>query len=75
MEIAQKEHNMTSCTGCNASLGFKKYNFQKQWRIPGYFCRECMKKMGQDFDDHGRITLPKRSCDSCHQDFYFLELF
>ena len=63
---------MTSCTGCNVSLGFKKYNFQKQWRIPGYFCRECMKKMGQDFDDHGRITLPKRSCDSCHQDFYFL---
>ena len=39
---------MTSCTGCNVSLGFKKYNFQKQWRIPGYFCRECMKKMGQD---------------------------
>jgi hypothetical protein len=63
---------MTSCTGCNVSLGFKKYNFQKQWRIPGYFCRECMKKMGQDFDDHGRITLPKRSCDSCHQNFYFL---
>ena len=63
---------MTSCTGCNVALGFKKYNFQKQWRVPGYFCKECMKKVGQDFDDHGRVTLPKRSCDSCHQDFFFL---
>jgi hypothetical protein len=63
---------MTSCTGCNVALGFKKYNFQKQWRVPGYFCKECMKEIGQDFDDHGRITLPKRSCDSCHQDFFFL---
>lgn len=64
---------MTSCTGCNATLGWKKYNFQKQWRVHGYFCKECMKKIGQDFDDHGRITLPKRKCDSCHQEFFFLE--
>ena len=63
---------MTSCTGCNVPLGWKKYNFQKQWHIQGYFCKECMKKIGQDFDDHGRITLPKRSCDSCKQDFFFL---
>lgn len=63
---------MTSCTGCNATLGWKKYNFQKQWRVPGYFCRECMKKIGQDFDDNGRITLPKRKCDSCRQEFFFL---
>lgn len=64
---------MTSCTGCNATLGWKKYNFQKQWRIPGYFCKECMKKIGQDFDDNGRITLPKKTCDSCKQEFFFLE--
>ncbi len=64
---------MTSCTGCNVSLGWKKYNFQKQWRVHGYFCKDCMKKIGQDFDDHGKITLPKRTCDSCHQELYFLE--
>ena len=64
---------MTSCTGCNVTLGWKKYNFQKQWRIHGYFCKDCMKKIGQDFDDHGKITLPKKTCDSCHQEFYFLE--
>ncbi|MCG8699041.1 MAG: hypothetical protein MI922_13380 [Bacteroidales bacterium] len=63
---------MTSCTGCNTTLGWKKYNFQKQWRIPGYFCKGCMEKIGQDFDDHGKITLPKRKCDSCNQEFFFL---
>jgi len=63
---------MTSCTGCNAPLGWKKYNFQKQWRVPGYFCKPCMKEIGQDFDDHGKITLPRRTCDSCKQDFFFL---
>ncbi len=63
---------MTSCTGCNVTLGWKKYNFQKQWRIHGYFCKDCMKKIGQDFDDNGKITLPQRSCDSCKQEFYFL---
>ncbi len=63
---------MTSCAGCNVTLGWKKYNFQKQWRVPGYFCNSCMKQIGQDFDDHGKITLPKRSCDSCKQEFFFL---
>ena len=63
---------MTSCTGCNITLGWKKYNFQKQWRVPGYFCKSCMKKIGQDFDEHGKITLPKRTCDSCKQEFFFL---
>jgi len=63
---------MTSCAGCNATLGWKKYNFQKQWRIPGYYCKSCMKQIGQDFDDNGKITLPKRACDSCHQEFFFL---
>ena len=64
---------MTSCAGCNTPLGWKKYNFQKQWHIRGYFCRECMKKIGQDFDDHGKVTIPTRTCDSCRQEFYFLE--
>ena len=63
---------MTSCTGCNIPLGWKKYNFQKQWRVPGYFCKTCMKDLGQDFDDNGKVTLPKRTCDSCKQDFFFL---
>ena len=63
---------MTSCSGCNIALGWKKYNFQKQWRVHGYFCKGCMKKIGQDFDDHGKVTLPKRACDSCKQEFFFL---
>ncbi len=63
---------MAFCTGCNVSLGWKKYNFQKQWRIQGYFCKSCMKNLGQDFDDNGKVTLPKRACDSCKQEFYFL---
>ncbi len=64
---------MASCAGCNATLGWKKYNFQKQWRVQGYFCRRCMEKIGQDFDSHGKVTHPKRTCDSCHQEFYFLD--
>lgn len=63
---------MTSCAGCNIPLGWKKYNFQKQWRVQGYYCKSCMTKIGQDFDDHGKVTLPKRTCDSCKQPFYFL---
>jgi len=63
---------MTFCTGCNKTLGWKKYNFQKQWRVAGYFCKHCMKKIGQDFDDHGKITIPKKICESCNQEFYFL---
>ena len=63
---------MTSCTGCNKSLGWKKYRFQKQWRVQGYFCKGCMEKIGQDFDSNGKITLPRRKCDSCKQEFFFL---
>lgn len=64
---------MTSCTGCNETLGWKKYRFQKQWRIPGYFCKQCMEKLGQDFDKHGKVTQPKRTCDYCSQEFYFMD--
>jgi len=63
---------MTGCSGCGKMLGFKKFKFHRMWRIPGYYCRECMLKLGQDFDDHGRITLPQTRCDLCHVEFYFL---
>ena len=64
---------MTGCSGCGKTLGFKKYKFHRMWRIPGYYCKECMLKLGQDFDDHGRITLPQTRCDLCHVEFYFLK--
>ncbi|PJB97126.1 MAG: hypothetical protein CO079_08300 [Nitrosopumilales archaeon CG_4_9_14_0_8_um_filter_34_10] len=31
-----------------------------------------MEQIGQDFDDNGKITIPKRTCDSCNQEFFFL---
>ncbi len=31
-----------------------------------------MKTIGKDWDANGKITLPKQSCDACHQEFYFL---
>lgn len=64
---------MTGCSGCGKTLGFKKFKFHRMWRIPGYYCKECMLKLGQDFDDHGRITLPQTRCDLCHVEFYFLK--
>jgi hypothetical protein len=64
---------MTGCSGCGKALGFKKYKFQRMWRIPGYYCRDCMLKLGKDFDDHGRITLPMHRCDLCKMEFYFLK--
>lgn len=64
---------MTGCSGCGKALGFKKYKFHRMWRIPGYYCKECMLKLGQDFDDHGRITLPKQQCDLCNVEFHFLQ--
>ncbi len=64
---------MTGCSGCGKALGFKKYKFHRMWRIQGYYCRDCMLKLGQDFDDHGRITLPLQRCDLCKVEFYFLK--
>lgn len=64
---------MTGCSGCGKTLGFKKFKFHRMWRIPGYYCKECMLKLGQDFDDHARITLPQTQCDLCHVEFYFLK--
>lgn len=64
---------MTGCSGCGKALGFKKYKFHRMWRIQGYYCRDCMLKMGKDFDDHGRITMPMQRCDLCKVEFYFLK--
>ena len=62
---------MTSCAGCGCVLGFKKYKFHKMWRIPGYYCKKCMHTLGQDFDDHGKLTLPQRPCDLCKVELFF----
>jgi len=64
---------MTHCSGCGAVLGWKKYRFQKMWRIPGYYCKECMLELGGDFDKNGRITLPTRPCELCGVGYYFLK--
>lgn len=64
---------MTSCSGCGKTLGFKKYKFKKMWRISGHYCKECMIKVGADFDDHGRLTLPYKACDLCKVEFLFLQ--
>lgn len=63
---------MTHCSGCGTALGWKKYRFQRMWRIPGYYCKECMLELGKDFDRYGRITKPTRKCDLCGVDYYFL---
>lgn len=64
---------MTGCSGCGIVLGFKKYRFQRMWRIPGYYCKDCMLKLGKDFDDHGKVTLPMYACDLCKVQFHFLK--
>lgn len=64
---------MTGCSGCGKALGFKKFKFHRMWRIPGYYCKECMLKLGKDFDDHARITLPTYQCDLCKVQFHFLK--
>ena len=64
---------MTSCSGCGLVLGFKKYRFKKLWRIPGSFCKPCMMQIGQNWEEHGRVTLPMRPCDLCRTEFYFLK--
>ena len=63
---------MAHCNGCGATLGWKKFRFQRMWRIPGYYCKNCMIDLGKDFDKHGKITLPSRKCDFCNVDYYFL---
>ncbi|ABK77092.1 hypothetical protein CENSYa_0458 [Cenarchaeum symbiosum A] len=62
---------MTSCSGCGTVLGRKKYRFHKMWRIPGHYCKKCMLVLGQDFDDHGKLTLPKTPCKLCETEIFF----
>jgi len=64
---------MTSCNGCGKTLGWKKYKFHRMWRIPGYFCKECMMELGKDFDVHGRLTKPTKNCDLCNSEFFYLK--
>ena len=64
---------MVSCNGCGEALGFKKYRFNKLWRIGGRYCKSCMMRVGDDWEKHGRITIPLVPCDLCQTEFYFLK--
>ncbi len=64
---------MTHCSGCGVVLGWKKYKFQRMWRIPGYYCRKCMIDLGRDFDKNARLTLPTHPCALCGVEYYFLK--
>jgi len=64
---------MVSCNGCGEALGFKKYRFNKLWRIGGRYCKPCMMRVGDDWEKHGRITIPLVPCDLCQTEFYFLK--
>jgi len=64
---------MESCSGCGMVLGFKKYKFKKLWRIGGSFCKPCMIQVGENWEAHGKVTLPMRTCDLCQTEFYFLK--
>jgi hypothetical protein len=64
---------MTGCDGCGKILGYKKYRFHRMWRIEGNYCKECMLELGKDFDQYARITLPKKRCELCKVEFYFLK--
>ena len=64
---------MASCTGCGEGLGFKKFKFNKLWKIGGYYCKSCMLRVGDDWERHGRVTIPMIACDLCRTEFYFLK--
>ena len=64
---------MASCSGCGMVLGFKKYKFKKLWRIGGSYRKPCMMKVGANWEDHGKVTLPMKPCDLCQTEFYFLK--
>lgn len=63
------------CDGCGSKLGWKKYKFRGLWKIPGVYCRECMIKLGSNFEESsgGLITLPKLRCTLCNNSYYFLK--
>lgn len=56
-------------------LGWKKYRFQRMWRIPGYYCKRCMIELGKDFDKYGKIVTPTRKCDLCGVGYHFLKSY
>jgi hypothetical protein len=62
------------CGGCGSRLGFRKYQFRRQWRIPGVYCKECMIKIGKNFEESttGTTTLTRQQCSLCKNEFYFL---
>ena len=64
---------MASCNGCGEALGFKKYRFNKLWKIGGYYCKNCMVKVGENWERNGRVTLPMSPWDLCQTEFYFLK--
>ena len=64
---------MASCNGCGEALGFKKYRFNKLWRIGGRYCKSCMMRVGDDWEKHGRVTIRMVPCDLCQTEFYFLK--
>ena len=64
---------MASCNGCGEALGFKKYRFNKLWKIGGYYCKSCMLRVGDDWEKHGRVTIRMVPCDLCQTEFYFLK--
>ena len=66
---------MTHCSGCGSTLGWKKYKFQRMWRIPGYYCKSCMLELGREFDKHAKIVSPTRKCDLCGVEYYFLRQY
>ena len=64
---------MTHCSGCGCTLGWKKYKFQRMWRIPGYYCKKCMMELGKEFDRYGKLVSPTKPCDFCSAEYFFLQ--
>jgi len=64
---------MASCNGCGEAIGFKKYKFNKMWRIGGSYCKPCMMTVGANWEKYGKVTLPRTPCDLCRVDFFFLK--
>lgn len=64
---------MTHCNGCGCTLGWKKYKFQRMWRIPGYYCKKCMMELGAEFDKYGKLVSPTKPCNFCGAEYYFLQ--
>jgi len=64
---------MASCNGCGEAIGFKKFKFNKMWRIGGSYCKPCMMSVGANWEKYGKVTLPRTPCDLCRVDFFFLK--